>query len=404
MKLLLQGEVGSGKTVVALSAVLLAVENSHMGVVIAPTEILAEQHYMTFKSYLEDLGVSIELVIGNMKKSERKKILANAALGKTDIIVGTHALLQDDVDLKHAKIAVIDEQHRFGVRQRANLTSKSSYMDVLAMSATPIPRTLSMSVYGDLDVSTIKTLPKNRKKPVTKYVREHYAYDFALKEVKAGHSVYIVHPLVEESDVSELKSAQKRFNELRKTVFKGCRCGLLHGRMNREEKEDVMRNFAKGEFQILFTTTVVEVGINVLDATVMIIEHFNRYGLATLHQLRGRIARSHHQPYCFLTGNITTAESKKRLEIITNSDDGFEIAEEDLRLRGGGELFGTKQHGIISFKIGDPINDIQFLKKAREYAFYVIKNDMELRKNSNKKLKDAVFKEYGKKFHLAYVS
>lgn len=403
MKRLLQGEVGSGKTVVALSAILLAVENSYPGVVIAPTEILAEQHYLTFKSYLKDLGVNILFLIGNMKKSSRRKVLKDINSGKADIVVGTHALLEDDVNLSGAGIIVIDEQHRFGVRQREILMSKSSSMDVLSMSATPIPRTLAMCSYGDLDVSTIKELPQNRKRPITKYTKENNAYGAALKELKSGNLVYIVHPLIEESDNTEWKSAEKRFKELRHTVFKDYQCGLLHGRMDSKDKEEVMRKFSEGKYQVLFTTTVIEVGIDVPKATIMIIENFNKYGLATIHQLRGRIARSHLQPYCFLTGKITTPESRKRLKVVLSTTDGFRIAEEDLKLRGAGELFGTKQHGIMDFKLGDPVRDFELLKIAREYAFKVIKSDNKLRKKEYQHLRNVVLEKYGYKFHLADV-
>ncbi|MFW6134313.1 MAG: ATP-dependent DNA helicase RecG [Elusimicrobiota bacterium] len=404
MKRLLQGEVGSGKTVVALSALLLAVENNYLGVVLAPTEILAEQHFLTFKSYLKDMGICIELLVGNINKKERGNILRGLAENKINVIIGTHALLQEDVDLSNAGLMVIDEQHRFGVKQKAVLSSKSESIDVLAMSATPIPRTQAMCTYGDLDISAIKQLPKHRKIPYTEYSTEKKAYNFALKELNKGNQVYIVHPLIEESDKNEWKSAQKRFKQLGTTVFKEYNCGLLHGRMNRQDKENIMKKFGKGEYKVLFTTTVIEVGINVPKATVMIIENFNRYGLATLHQLRGRIARSKRKPYCFLTGRTTTPESKKRLQIMLTTTDGFKIAEEDLKLRGAGELFGTKQHGEVDFKIGNPVEDFEILNKARNKAFQIIKKDKSMKNKEYHKLYRVTMKKYSHRFHLADVS
>jgi len=404
MKRLLQGEVGSGKTAVAVSALLLAAENGYLGVVAAPTEILAEQHYMTIKSHVRGLGVKVALLSGNTPPAKRKKILAETAGGGINILVGTHALFQEDVDLSRASIAVIDEQHRFGVRQKAALTGKSENMDVLAMSATPIPRTLALSSYGDLDISTIKELPADRKKPVTRHVTEKEAYAFAVEEIKKGNHIYIVHPLIEESDTNEWKSAEKRFEELGSTVFKNFPCGLLHGRMSGREKEAAMKKFAKGEYKVLFTTTVVEVGIDIPKATVMIIENFNRYGLAAIHQLRGRIARSRRQPYCFLTGKTTTPQSGRRLEIILNSSDGFEIAEEDLKLRGGGELFGTRQHGLMDFKVGSPLENFDLLKLARKYAFSIAETDRFFDGADNAGLRKKIFRKYGGRFHLADIS
>ncbi len=405
MKRLLQGEVGSGKTVVALSAVLLVVENAYLGVVIAPTEILAEQHYLTFKSYLEGMGIKIELLTGKLKKKERNRIINNLESGKVDIIVGTHALFQDDINLSRAGIVVIDEQHRFGVKQKELLINKSEFIDVLSMSATPIPRTMAMCNYGDLDVSTIRELPSDRKVPVTKYARkESEAYSFALKELEKENLVYIVHPLIEESDSVEWKSAEERFRELSCTVFKDYKCALLHGRMSGDNKEAVMHDFSSGKVQVLFTTTVVEVGINISRATVMIIENFDRYGLSSLHQLRGRIARSSRQPYCFLTGNAFTPESKRRLKIMLSTTDGFKIAEEDLKLRGAGELFGTRQHGIINFKIGDPIMNFDLLSKSREYAFSIVNSDADVYRKGHTKLKAEAFNKYKHTFHLADIS
>lgn len=404
MNRLLQGEVGSGKTVVALSSLLLVVENGYMGVVIAPTEILAEQHYCTFKSFLRGLAVKVELLTGSTQKLKKNNILKNLKARKIDIIIGTHALLQEEVDLSGAGIIIIDEQHKFGVEQRGVLMNKSRSIDILAMSATPIPRTMAICNYGDLDVSIIKELPKNRWTPITKYVKEEEAYSLSLKELEKGNLIYIVHPLIEDSDKVELKSAQKRFEELGSSVFGKYRCALLHGRISSEEKEKIMKEFSSGKFQVLFTTTVVEVGIDVPGATVMIIENFNRYGLSTLHQLRGRIARSRRQPYCYLTGKITTQESKRRLETIMSYNDGFKIAEEDLKLRGAGELFGVRQHGLVEFRLADPIRDMKWLEKARNHAFSLIDSDIILEKKEYKELRRNLNIEYGKKLNLADIS
>ncbi len=404
MRRLLQGEVGSGKTVVALSALLLAAENSYQGAVVAPTEILAEQHYLTFKSYGEDLGVRFSLLTGSTSGKTRDSVLVDIKKGDTDIIIGTHALFEDDVDLSSVKLLVVDEQHRFGVKQKARVLKKNIFMDSLSMSATPIPRTMAMCTYGDLDISTIKKLPSDRKKPVTKHVAPQRAYSFALEEIRNGNRAYIVHPVIEESEKTDFKSAKERYLQLQKKEFKNVPCGLLHGKMKSSEKEKIMRSFAEGKYMVLFTTTVVEVGINVPEATVMIIENFERYGLSTLHQLRGRIARSHRQPYCFLTGKAKTETAARRLEIMLRSSDGFEIAEEDLKLRGSGELFGTRQHGEAEFKYGDPVNNIRELKKARKYAFEITARDNNLEMKEYEGLKKALKSRYARRFHLADVS
>ncbi len=404
MRRLLQGEVGSGKTVVALSALLLAAENAHQGAVVAPTEILAEQHYLTFKSYGESLGVKFALLTGSTSGKKRSSVLSAIKKRDADIIIGTHALFEDDVDLTSVKILVIDEQHRFGVKQKAKILKKNILMDSLSMSATPIPRTMAMCTYGDLDISTIKKLPTDRKKPVTEYVNSRRAYPFAIDQIKKGNRVYIVHPVIEESEKTDFKSAKERYHQLRQKEFKNVPCGLLHGKMKSSEKEKVMRDFASGKYMVLFTTTVVEVGINVPEATVMIIENFERYGLSTLHQLRGRIARSHRQPYCFLTGKAKTEIAARRLEIILNSSNGFEIAEEDMKLRGSGELFGTRQHGEAEFKYGDPVNNIKELKAARKYAFEITERDSKLELKEYKDLKKALESKYARRFHLADVS
>jgi len=400
MRRLLQGEVGSGKTAVALSALLLAVENGYQGILIAPTEILAHQHYLTFKSYLKDMGVKTALLKGKMRKSERKNLLRKIKGREIDIIVGTHALLESDVDISYASVCVIDEQHRFGVEQKAVLVGKNKELDVLVMSATPIPRTVALSTYGDLDISTIKKLPPGRKRPLTRFVDDKTAYRFAAGEAKKGYRVYIVHPLISESDKEEWRSAEKRFEKLRKTVFRDFNCELLHGRMDAREKESKMKSFSSGKSRVLFTTTVIEVGVNVPEATVMIVENFNRYGLSTLHQLRGRIARSCRQPHFFLTGKITTEESAKRLDIITKSNDGFEIARKDLALRGAGEIFGTRQKGLMTFKTGDILGDFNIMLDARKYAFESIPGII----SDERKLKERIIQEYSGKFQFADVS
>ena len=404
MRRLLQGEVGSGKTAVALAAILLAIENSCQGAVVAPTEILAEQHYLSFKKHCSFGNIKISLLTGGISRRKRQGILKDIESGRSDIVVGTHALFEQDINLSRVKLLVIDEQHRFGVKQKSVILERNPLADCLAMSATPIPRAVAMCSYGDLDVSLIKELPHDRRRPMTKYMSSEKAYAFARNEIVKGNRVYIVHPVIDESDESDLKSAKESFDILSRREFKEFSCGLLHGRMKSEEKDRVMKDFASGRSSVLFATTVVEVGINVPEATVMIIENFERYGLATLHQLRGRIGRSRRRSYCFLSGNLKTENARRRLEIILSSSDGFKIAEEDMRLRGTGALLDTMQHGETGFKFASPAENIKELIDARRCAFQIVSRDKSLELKEHRALKIAVEKKYGDKFHFAYVS
>ncbi len=393
MNRLLQGDVGSGKTVVALSALLLAVENGYQGVLMAPTEILAEQHYMNISCLLESLikcgKIRIALLAGGGTASKKRKgILARIQSGETNIIIGTHTLIQEGVSFDRLGLIIIDEQHKFGVMQRALLRQKGVSADVLVMTATPIPRTLALTVYGDLDVSTIDELPPYRKSVQTNKMSEDEAYALVRDEVDKKRQSYIVYPLVEESEKLSLKSAQVMADKLQKGVFKGLRVGLLHGQMSAKQRDIVMSLFVHGKLDILVTTTIIEVGIDVPKASVMVIEHAERFGLSNLHQLRGRVGRGTYQSYCILVGKDRSPQAKRRLQVMLETNDGFKIAEEDLAIRGPGEFFGTRQHGLPNLKIGDIVRDFKLLKIARHEAFSLVKSDPFLRSTQNQILNE----------------
>ncbi len=380
MNRMLMGDVGSGKTVVALSAILLAVENGYQTAIVAPTEILAEQHFLTFKNMLKGLNVNIELVTSSNLKTKKKQneILPAIEDGTTNIIVGTHSVIEDRVKFKNLSLVIIDEQHRFGVLQKANALAKGNNPDVLMMTATPIPRGLAMTIYGEMSVSILDELPPNRTPIQTYCLSENIAYDYALEEIEKGNQIYIVYPLVDESDKMELKSATQEAEKLSQTVFKNNKVALLHGKMKAKEKNDVMIKFKNKEFDILISTTVIEVGIDVPNATMIIIQHADRYGLATLHQLRGRVGRGQKKSYCILVSNAKGQTAKQRLQIMTTTTDGFKIASEDLKMRGPGEFTGTMQHGFPEFKAGDIIKDVQLIEYAKQVAVDIITKDTEL--------------------------
>lgn len=377
MNRLLQGDVGSGKTVVALSAMLLAVESGFQAVILAPTEILAEQHFYTIKKLTEKLDIKVGFIVGQMSQKEKKASIQKIADGTANIIIGTHALLEEDIKFKNLSLVVIDEQHRFGVEQRLKMRKKTKFKnaDFLLMSATPIPRTLGLTLYGDLDISTIKELPPGRIPIKTLEMSDKNAYNFVREKIKAGEQAFIVFPLVDESEKLQLKSAVKESQNLTETEFKNFSVGLIHGRMKPEEKEKIMCEFAKKKIDVLISTTVIEVGIDIPNATIMVIEHAERYGLSTLHQLRGRVGRSDKDSYCILIGDAKTENAKTRLNVLTKTNDGFKIAEEDLKLRGYGEFFGTQQSGLTEFKIGNIISDFEIIQNAKETAGEMLKND-----------------------------
>jgi ATP-dependent DNA helicase RecG len=372
MNRLLQGDVGAGKTIVALLAALVTLENGHQVAFMAPTEILAEQHFVNISRLLQTSRFRVALLTGSTATTTRREQLAEVAAGTIHLIVGTHALVQGDVRFKALGLVVIDEQHRFGVLQRATLRAKGLHPDVLVMTATPIPRTLALTVYGDLDVSVIRDSPPGRlpvKTLAKPESRRDAVYGFVRGELDAGRQAYVVYPLVEESAKVDVKAATEMADHLATEIFPAFRVGLLHGRMKAEGKDRVMKAFAAGELQILVSTTVVEVGLDVPNASVMIVEHAERFGLSQLHQLRGRVGRDRHQSYCFLIFQSPLSdEARERLRAMTETTDGFEIAERDLNLRGPGDFFGTRQAGVPTFRMIDLVRDREVLEIAQREA------------------------------------
>jgi ATP-dependent DNA helicase RecG len=372
MSRLLQGDVGSGKTIVAAQAAIIAVENGAQVAIMAPTEILAEQHFFYFRRLLAPVGYRIDLLKGSLSVKEKRQTHERLRTGETQIVIGTHALVQENVEFQNLSLVVVDEQHRFGVAQRNILKEKGRHPDMLVMTATPIPRSLALTLYGDLDVSIIDQLPPGRKPIETLWFEEkdrRKALDAIRRTAAEGHQVYIVYPLVEESEKTDLRAATEMAEHLRADVFPDLRIGLLHGRMKSAEKEETMLAFAAGEIQVLVSTTVIEVGVDVANATLMIIEHAERFGLAQLHQLRGRVGRGSTQSRCLLLGAVNNSpEARRRLEIMCETNDGFRIAEVDLELRGPGEMIGTRQSGIPAFQYANLVRDRRALDIARVEA------------------------------------
>jgi ATP-dependent DNA helicase RecG len=405
MHRLLQGDVGSGKTVVAALAVSTAVEAGYQAAVMAPTEILAEQHLRTFRQLLTPLGLTTRLVTSAVKGRERRDVLASVAAGEIHCVVGTHALVQEGVEFRRLGLAVVDEQHRFGVAQRARLRDKGEDPDLLVMTATPIPRTLALTLYGDLDLSVLDEMPPGRR-PVKTYSRKASArrrvYDFLRSEIAAGRQVYIVYPLVEESEALDLRAATAMAEQLRTEVFPDLVVGLLHGRLTVAEKDEVMRRFGAGEIHVLVSTTVIEVGIDVPNASVMLIEHAERFGLSQLHQLRGRVGRGPWKSVCILMeGDRPSADARRRIEAITATTDGFRIAEADLQLRGPGEFFGTRQSGLPEFRVADLLRDGAVLEEARQEALGLVATDPDLRAPEHRALREALLARWRGKLGLA---
>ena len=407
MNRLLQGDVGSGKTIVSIFSMLIANENGYQSAFMCPTELLAEQHYRTISEFVKPLDIKVSLLVGGQKKKLRDEILQDIRTGKSSIIVGTHALIQENVEYKNLGFVIIDEQHKFGVMQRAKLKEKGLNPDVLVMTATPIPRTLSMVYYGDLDVSVIDELPKNRI-PIKTALRteddKDKIYRFAKDEIKKGRQLYIIYPLIEESEKLDLKSAEENYKYLKDNVFNEFNIGMIHGRMLWYEKDEVMEDFKNGKINILVSTTVIEVGIDIPNATVMIIEEAQRFGLSQLHQLRGRVGRGTDQSFCILVGKNLDETSLKRLNILCETNDGFKIAETDMEIRGPGEFFGIRQSGILNFPCTDLSKDKDLLEKAKDIAFRIIEDDMQLRKPEHKIIRDNFLKNYKDSVYLMEIA
>ncbi|QEK12007.1 ATP-dependent DNA helicase RecG [Crassaminicella thermophila] len=400
MNRLVQGDVGSGKTIIAIIALYKTILNGYQGVLMAPTEILAEQHFESSKELLLPLGIKIELLSGSIPKKKKEDILKRLKDGDIDIVIGTHALIQENVHFKKLGLVITDEQHRFGVRQRSLLSNKGLNPDVLVMTATPIPRTLALILYGDLDISIIDELPPGRKKVKTYCIDEKKrkkVYDFVKKEIESGRQVYVVAPLVEESENIDARSALDIYIELKENYLNNYKIGLLHGKMKSYEKDQIMEEFKTGKIQVLVATTVIEVGVNVPNASVMIIENSERFGLAQLHQLRGRVGRGKYQSYCILINYGKSAISKERMKIMEESSNGFVIAEKDLELRGPGEFFGTKQHGLPELKIANLFKHVRILQKVQKEAEILLKEDKNLSLEKNIFLKKRIIDKFGSK-------
>lgn len=407
MNRLLQGDVGSGKTIVAAFAMVCAAQSEYQSAVLAPTEILAEQHFVSLSKFLEPLGLRCVLLIGGQSKKERQYVLEEISSGRAMIVIGTHALLQDEIKFTRLGLAIVDEQHKFGVLQRAMLKAKGFNPDILVMTATPIPRTLALTMYGDLDVSIIDTRPPGRQPVYTMKLFESQcskAYRLILKELQEGHQGFVVYPLIEESAKLDLQTAVSGWEQL-KLIFPNYSIGLIHGRMKTQEKDTVMNEFSQGKIHLLVSTSVIEVGIDIPNATIMMIQHAERYGLAQLHQLRGRIGRGEQSSICMLmTKESCAPEAMRRLDTMINTNDGFVIAEEDLMMRGPGDFFGTRQWGLPALRVANLIRDSSLLEQARIEAFQLLSQDPHLDHPDHVALKAAVYHRWKGKLDLVDVS
>ena len=404
MNRLLQGDVGSGKTVVAMIAAYKAVKSGYQATIMAPTAILASQHLESFQGILEELGIRTELLISSVTKKKKTEILEKLQSGEIDILIGTHAILEENVVFKNLGLVVTDEQHRFGVKQRGTIASKGQNPDVIAMSATPIPRTLALILYGDLDISIIDELPPNRKKIETYAVRknmEERVNNFIRKQITEGRQAYIVCPLVEENeDMEGLQSVIELAEKYQKETFSEYKVAYLHGKMKPKEKDEIMERFKNGEIQILIATTVIEVGVNVPNSSIMVVENAERFGLAQLHQLRGRVGRGEYQSYCILKYEGNSETIRQRMKVMCDTNDGFIISEKDLELRGSGDFFGTEQHGLPEFKIANLFEDIAVLKKVQRLALKIMEDDPLLEKEKNAKLNDLVKEKFSSRIEI----
>jgi len=403
MNRLLQGDVGSGKTVVALISAYKAVKSGYQATIMAPTAILASQHIETFKEILDNTGIKCELLISGISKKRKDEILEKLKNGEIDILIGTHAILEENVVFKNLGLVITDEQHRFGVRQRSVIAEKGNNPNVLVMTATPIPRTLALILYGDLDISIIDELPPNRKKIETYAVgkqMEARVNSFIAKNIDEGRQCYIVCPLVEENDEINAKSVMELAEEYKNKIFSKYRVEYLHGKMKTKEKDEIMEKFKNGEIDILISTTVIEVGVNVPNASVMVIQNAERFGLAQLHQLRGRVGRGEYQSYCILKYQGNSPIIKERMKVISSTNDGFVISEKDLELRGSGEFFGTKQHGIPEFRIANLFEDMGILKTVQSIALEIINKDKTLESEENIKLKKMVENKFNNRIEI----
>ena len=404
MNRLLQGDVGSGKTVVAMIAAYKAVKSGYQATIMAPTAILASQHLESFKGILDELGIRTELLISNVTKKKKAEILEKLQSGEIDVLIGTHAILEENVVFKNLGLVVTDEQHRFGVKQRSTIAAKGQNPDIIAMSATPIPRTLALILYGDLDISIIDELPPNRKKIETFAVRknmEERVNNFIKKQIAEGRQAYIVCPLVEENeDMEGLQSVVELAEKYQKETFSEYKVAYLHGKMKPKEKDEIMQRFKDGEIQILIATTVIEVGVNVPNASIMVVENAERFGLAQLHQLRGRVGRGEYQSYCILKYEGNGETIRQRMKVMCDTNDGFIISEKDLELRGSGDFFGTEQHGLPEFKIANLFEDMAVLKKVQGLALKIMEDDPLLEKEKNAKLNDLVKEKFSSRIEI----
>ena len=397
MNRLLQGDVGSGKTIVSIIATYKAVKSGYQVAVMAPTAILASQHLESFTEVLSKYGIKCELLVSSITKKKKDEILEKLQSGEIDVLIGTHAILEDNVIFKNLGLVVTDEQHRFGVRQRSTIAAKSNNPDVLVMTATPIPRTLALILYGDLDISIIDELPPNRKKietyAVTKSMTER-VNNFIKKQINEGRQIYVVCPLVEENEEIKANSVIELAEEYKNKVFKDYKVEYIHGKMRPKEKDEIMQKFKDGEIDILISTTVIEVGVNVPNSSTMIVENAERFGLAQLHQLRGRVGRGEYQSYCILKYNSGSDVVRERMKIMQDTNNGFIIAEKDLELRGSGEFFGTKQHGLPEFKIANLFEDMPILQTVNAVANRIISEDPELKMEKNKEIREVISKKF----------